>query len=96
MQFALYARQINSIIKLNVYISWTQVEEKTVTDKLDVEQDQLPCGATGTSSGNCRKTETHMVRACHTPQHHLQNHPSEHLGGWVMLRSAEEMLDGQR
>ena len=26
----------------------------------------------------------------------LQNHSSGHLGGWVTLWSAEEMLDGQR
>ena len=33
--------------------------------------------------------------ACHTPQQPLQNHPLGHLGGWVKLWSAEEMLDGQ-
>ena len=32
-----------------------------------------------------------MVRACHTPWQLLQNHPSGHLGGWVMLWSAEEI-----
>ena len=33
---------------------------------LGAEQDQLPCGSTGTSSGNCQETETCMVRACRT------------------------------
>ena len=47
----------------------------------------------GSSSGNCQETETCMVRACHTPQQPLQNHPTRHLGGWTM--SAEKMLDGQ-
>ena len=32
----------------------------------DTEQNQLPCGSTGTPSGNCQETETCMVRACHT------------------------------
>ena len=36
-----------------------------------------------------------MVRAYHTPQQPLQNHPSGHLGGWATLWSTEEMLDGQ-
>ena len=36
-----------------------------------------------------------MVWACHTPLQPLQAHPSGHLGGWVLLWSAEEMLDGQ-
>ena len=61
--------------------------------RLGAEQDQLPCGSTG--SGNCQETETCMVWACHTPQQPLQNHPSGHLGGWATLRSAEEMLNGQ-
>ena len=30
--------------------------------RLGAEQNQLPCGSTGTSSGNCREAETHMVR----------------------------------
>ena len=63
--------------------------------RLGAEQDQLPCGSKGTSSGNCQETETCMVRACHTPRQPLQNHPSGHLGGWVTLWSAEEMLDGK-
>ena len=63
--------------------------------RLGTEQDQLPCGSTGTSSGNCQETETCMVRACHTPRQPLQNHPLGHLGGWATLLSAEEMLDGQ-
>ena len=56
------------------------------------EQDQLPCGSTGTSSGNCQETETCMVRACHTPRPPLKNHLSGHLGGWTTPWSAEEML----
>ena len=52
-------------------------------------------GSTGASSGNCQKTETCMVRACHTPRQPLQNHPSRHLGGWATPWSAEEMMDGQ-
>ena len=35
--------------------------------RLGAEQDQLPCGSTGTSRGNCQETETGMVLACHTP-----------------------------
>ena len=33
--------------------------------RLGAEQDQRPCGSTGTSSGKCQETETCMVRACH-------------------------------
>ena len=36
-----------------------------------------------------------MVRASHTPQQPLHYHPSRAPWGWVMLWSAEEMLDGQ-
>ena len=64
--------------------------------RLGAEQDQLPRGSTGTFSGNCQKTETFMVRACHTPRQPLQNHPSGHLGGWASPWSAEKVLDGQR
>ena len=63
--------------------------------RLGAQQDQLPRGPTGTSPGNCQKTETRMVRACHTPRQPLPNH-SVFLGGWATQRSAEEMLDGQR
>ena len=42
-----------------------------------------------------KETKTHMVRAGHTQRQPLQNHPSEHLGGWATPWSAEEMLDGQ-
>ena len=35
--------------------------------RLGAEQDQLPCGSTGTSTGNCQETETCMVWVCHTP-----------------------------
>ena len=59
------------------------------------EQDQLPCGSTGTSSGNSQEMETSMVWACHTSWQPLQNHSAGYLGGWVTLWSAEEMLDGQ-
>ena len=48
----------------------------------------------GTFSGHCQETETCMVRACHMPQEASSNHPSRHLGGWVMPWLAEEMLDG--
>ena len=47
------------------------------------------------SSGNCQEMESCMVQACHTPQKLPQNHPSGHLGGWAMLWSTKEMLDGQ-
>ena len=36
-----------------------------------------------------------MVRARHTSRQPLQNHPSGHLGGWMMPWSAEELLEGQ-
>ena len=39
--------------------------------RLGAEQDQLPCGSTGTSSDNCQETETCMVRACYTPRQPL-------------------------
>ena len=61
--------------------------------QLGAEQNQLPRGSTGTSSGNCQEMETCMVRACHMPWQPLQNHPSRHPGGWAMLWTAEEMLD---
>ena len=52
---------------------WNQVHEETSLhpllgaqdQRLGAEQDQLLCGATGTSSGNCQETETCTVRACH-------------------------------
>ena len=62
---------------------------------LGVEQDQLPCESRGTSSGNCQETETCTVQAYRMPGQSLQNHLSRHLGGWVTLCSAEEMLEGQ-
>ena len=55
--------------------------------RLGAEQNQLPCGSTGTSSGNCQETDTRMVRACHKPRQPLQNHPSGHLGGWATQRN---------
>ena len=54
--------------------------------RLGAEQDQLPCGSTGTSSGKCQEAETRMVRACHTPRH---------LGEWATPWWVEKMLDGQ-
>ena len=63
--------------------------------RLGAERYQLLCESTGNFSGNCQETESSMVRACHTPQQLLQNHPSGHLGGWATPWSAEEMLDGQ-
>ena len=36
---------------------------------LGAEQDQLPCGARGTSADNCQETESCMFRACHSPRH---------------------------
>ena len=63
--------------------------------RLGAEQDQLPCGSTGTSPCNCEETETCMVRACHTPRQPLQNHHSGHHGGWASPLSAEDMLDRQ-
>ena len=63
--------------------------------RLGAKQDQLPCGATGTSSSNCQETETRMVRACHAPRQPLQYHHSKHLRGWATPRSAKEMLDEQ-
>ena len=63
--------------------------------RLGVEQDQLLCGPTGTSSNNCQETETHVVQACHMPQRFLQNYLSGHILGQVTLCSAEEMLDGR-
>ena len=63
--------------------------------RLGAEQDHLPCGSTGTSSGNCKETETCMVRACYMPRQPLRNHPSGNLGGWATSWSAEEIFDGQ-
>ena len=61
---------------------------------LGIEQDQPHRGPKGTSPGNCLETETPTVRACHILRQPLQNHPSGHLGVWVTLWLAEEMLDG--
>ena len=60
-----------------------------------MEQDQFLCVSTRTSSYNCQETETGKVRACRTPRHPLQNHPSGHLGVWATPWSAGEMLDEQ-
>ena len=63
---------------------------------LGAEQDHLPCGSTGTSSGNCPEMKTWMVWAHHTPWQPLQSHSSGHLGGWMIMWSAEEMLAGRQ
>ena len=63
--------------------------------RLGAEQDQPPCGSTGTSSDSCNEAETCMVQTCDTPRQPLQNHPSEQLGRWATPWSAEEMLDGK-
>ena len=49
------------------------------TPSLGAEQNQLPCGFTRTSSGNCPETETCMGRACHMPRQPLWNQSSGHL-----------------
>ena len=38
--------------------------------RLGAEQDRLPCGSTGTSSGNCQEVETRMVR-WHVTRHDI-------------------------
>ena len=63
--------------------------------RLGVEQDQLLCGSTGTSSGNCRETETCMLRACHTSRQPLQIIFQGTLKGGQLPWLAEEVLDGQ-
>ena len=68
----------------------------TQDQRLGAEQDQLPCGPTGTSSGTCEETETRMVLACCRPRQPHQNHPSLHVGGRTTRWSVEEMLDRQR
>ena len=66
-------------------------------ERLGAEQDQLPCGSTEISSGNCEEQETCMVRTCITPLQTLQNHHSRYLGEcwWVPTLSAKEILHGQ-
>ena len=39
-----------------------------IDQRLGGEQDQLPCGPTRTSSGNCQEMKTCFVWACHAPQ----------------------------
>ena len=55
----------------------------------------IPCGSTGTSSGNYQEMETCMVGACNMPWQPLQNHPLKTPGGWAMPWLAEKMMDGQ-
>ena len=50
---------------------------------LGAEQDQLPCGSAGTSSGNCQETETCTVWVYHTLRQPLQNHPSGQRKCWM-------------
>ena len=60
--------------------------------QLGVEQDHLPCGSTGSSwqlSGDGN------VHGSGMPRQPLQNHILGHLGGWVMLWLADEVLDGR-
>ena len=91
--------ELQHIMPLEISFSAWQLQRQQCVgaqgQRLGAEQDQLPCGSTGTSSGNCQETETCMVRACNTPRQPLQNHPSGHHCGWVTPWSAEEMLDGQ-
>ena len=73
-------------------VNWFRVSEATrlqvikdskhcILQRLGAEQDQLPCGSTGTCSSNCQETDICLVWACHTPRLHLQNYSSGHLGG---------------
>ena len=60
------------------------------------EQDDLPCGLRGTSSGNCQETKLssfgHVTRHDSLSKTILQGT----LEVWATPWSAEEMLDGQR
>ena len=83
---------------------WNQMHEETspylllgAQDQwLGVEQDQLLCGSTGISSGNCQEMETCMVWACHTQWQLLQNlllstlEGGQHRGSawWTTSKSA--------
>ena len=49
--------------------------------RLGAGQDQLPCGTTGTSSGNRQETETCMVVACHTPRQPFKAIPQDTFKG---------------
>ena len=58
------------------------------------QQDQLPCGPTGSFLGNCQEMETCMVRACHT----MTTFPKSSFRAPLMVGdavSAEKMLYGQ-
>ena len=68
---------------ISVNGSITTAELGAQDQRLGAEQDQLPCGSTGTSSGICQETDTRMVRACHTPRQPLQNRRSGRVGGWA-------------
>ena len=68
-----------------VYITWT---------KLVAEQDQLPYGSAGTSSGSCQEMETCMVRGKSHAMTASIKPPFRYCGGWAMPWSVEEMLDG--
>ena len=61
------------------------------------------CGARATFFGAYRNLLLRLSKdrnlhsfACHMPWQFFQNCPSGHLGGWVMLQLAEEMLDVER
>ena len=64
--------------------------------RVRAEQDQLPCGTIGTSSGNCKETEIRMVPTCHALGQPLQSHSSGHLAALATTWSPDEMLDEQR
>ena len=41
---------------------------------MGAEQDHLPCGPTGTSSGNSQEMESRIARGCQALRQPLQNH----------------------
>ena len=69
------AFETKSLGNFSATLTWSKDQ------RLGAKKDKLPCGSTGTSSGNCQETETCMIRPCHTLRQPLQNHPSWHLGG---------------
>ena len=72
------------------------VMSQILVGNVGTEQDQFPCGPTGTSSEDTQETETSMVRDYDTTPQPLQTHSARHLGVLATPWSAEEMLDGQR
>ena len=51
--------------------------------RLSAQQDQLPCGSTGSSSGIFQERKTCVVRTRHTQRQPLQNYPSGHQRGFA-------------